>query len=463
MPDMKRPSWTAAAVVTVLTAAAACGSSTPPSNSDPSGSGERISGRERLGWTQSAADATELASFRFAAYVDNARVDLSATCGGSSGAFSCSSPMPPMNAGTHSIELVSAVVENGATIESGRSAPLRVTVTGATADAPPPMSETASARLLTTSDGAELRLSVLAEPPDAPTAFASAPDGRVFLAERQGRIRVVRDGVVDPVPAAVIDDVLVTAVSEGGLLALALDADFERTRFLYAAYTILAPEGSRQFRVVRFREVDGRLGERAVLLDGVAAAARPSVALGTGPDGRLYVAFDAATRTGRTAALASYNGKVLRLTTDGKTPEDQRAGPVFATDFHSPRGLDWQPSTGALWVADVKRPDLEELRVVDAAASASPRRIPLPAGTGAAALAFYRGTLLPAFDGDLFVAAGDGRHLLRLQLDPRDPSKVTSSERLLQDLDAPIRAVTVTSDGTLYVATDQAVLRLGPR
>jgi glucose/arabinose dehydrogenase len=38
-----------------------------------------------------------------------------------------------------------------------------------------------------------------------------------------------------------------------------------------------------------------------------------------------------------------------------------------------------------------------------------------------------------------------------------------SSERLLQDLDSPIRAVSVTGDGTLYVATDQAVLRLGPR
>ena len=47
--------------------------------------------------------------------------------------------------------------------------------------------------------------------------------------------------------------------------------------------------------------------------------------------------------------------------------------------------------------------------------------------------------------------------------DPNDPAKIVSSERLLQDLDSPIRAVSVTSDGTLYVATDQAVLRLGPR
>ena len=460
---MKRPSWTAAAVVTALAAIPACGSSTPPpSSSGPAGGGDRITGQERLGWSQSAADATELASFRYAAYVDNNRVELIAACGGSSGAFSCSSPMPPMTAGAHSIELVSFVVDNGVVIESGRSAPLRVTVTGATADAPP-MANATSTRLLTTADGAELRLSVLPERPDAPTAFASAPDGRVFVSERGGRIRILRGEALDPEPAIVIEEVLVTDTSEGGLLALALDAQFERTHLLYAVYTVLAREGSRQFRLVRFREVGDRLGERVVLLDGIPAGPRPSAALGTGPDGRLYVAFESSTRTGRTAALASYSGKVLRLNTDGTTPEDQRTGPVFATDFQSPRGLDWHPSTGALWVADAKRRDLEELRVVDPAPSASSRRIPLPVGTGAAALAFYRGTLLPAFEGDLFVAAEEGRHLLRLRLDPRDPARIVSSERLLQDLDSPIRAVSVTGDGTLYVATDQAVLRLGPR
>jgi glucose/arabinose dehydrogenase len=461
---MKRSGWTAAAVVTALAAIPACGgSTTPPSTSDPAGGGERISGRERLGWTQSAGDAEELASFRYAAYVDNTRVELAATCGGSRGAFSCTSPMPPMNAGAHTIELVSFVVDNGAVIESGRSAALHVTVTGATADAPPPMANATSTRLLTTTDGAELRLSVLPEQVNAPTAFASAPDGRVFVSEREGRIRILRGEALDPEPAVVIDDVLVTDTSEGGLLALALDAQFERTHLLYAVYTVLAREGSRQFRLVRFREVGDRLGERVVLLDGIPAGPRPSAALGTGPDGRLYVAFDASPRTGRTAALASYSGKVLRLNTDGTTPEDQRTGPVFATDFQSPRGLDWHPSTGALWVADVKRRDLEELRVVDSTSSAPPRRIPLPGGTGAAALAFYRGTLLPTFDGDLFVAAEEGRHLLRLRLDPRDPATIVSSERLLQDLDSPIRAVSVTADGTLYVATDQAVLRLGPR
>ncbi len=59
---------------------------------------------------------------------------------------------------------------------------------------------------------------------------------------------------------------------------------------------------------------------------------------------------------------------------------------------------------------------------------------------GASALAFYRGTLVPAFAGNVFVAAGEGQYLLRLRVDARDPSKVTFNERLLSDLGSRIRS-----------------------
>ncbi len=353
---MKLPSWIGAAVVAALGATTACGGSTPPpSTSDPPASGERISGNERLGWNQSAADASQLATFGYVAYVDGNRVELAGvSCSGSSSPFACSSRMPAMTPGAHTIELASFTADAGTVTESGRSAALRVTVTGATAG---PSSPTlAPTTLLTTTDGAELRLDVLSEELTAPTALAIAPDGRVFVAEREGRVRVFRNGAFDPLPAVVIDEVAMTSALDGGLLALALDAQFERTRFVYALYTVAGPGETRRFRLVRYREVDGRLGERVVLLERIPAAARPAASLGVGPDGRLYVAFDAGADTGRTAALASFSGKILRLNTDGTTPRDQPSGiPVFATDFQSPRGLDWHPASGALWAADVKR------------------------------------------------------------------------------------------------------------
>ncbi len=470
---MQRLGWLGTVVVALVLALASCGGgSPPPSTSNPGGTGETISGNERLGWTQAASDASELATFRYAAYVDNNRVELTnVSCGGlSGGTSSCSSRLPAMAPGAHTIELVSFVIDGTTVVESGRSAPLRVTVTGATAggSAPSPTAVPA-ATLLTTADGVELRLDALSEQVEGATAMAIAPDGRVFVAEQEGRVRILVNGVLDPQPAIAIDEALMTSPSEGGLLALALDAQFDRTHFLYAAYTIAGPEGTHRFRVVRYREVEGRLGERVVLLDGIPTATRPAASLATGPDGQLYVALDAPVSTGRTPALASYSGKVLRLNADGTTPRDQAAGtPVVATDLQSPRGMDFHPSTGALWVANVRQRDVEELRVivsvgVSGAPSTSRIRIPIPAGVGVAGVAFYRGTLIPAFAGDLFVATEEARSLLRLRFDTRDPTRLVSGERLLEDVGARIRAVAVAGDGLVYVATDRAVLRLGPR
>jgi glucose/arabinose dehydrogenase len=466
------PGWTGVVGASILagTLAACGGSSPPPSTSDPSSGGERISGSERLGWNQAAGSQAELATFRHAAYIDTStRVELTdVSCGSlSNGVSACSSRMPAMSTGAHTIELVSFVVDGTNTIESGRSAALRVTVTGVTTGSPSPTpAAPAASTLVHTNDGLELRLDLITSQLESPTAIAPAPDGRVFVAERDGRVRVITNGALDPQPAIVIYEVLMTPSLEGGLLALALDAEFERTHFVYAAYTVSASQGTRQFRVVRYREVDGRLGERVVLLDAVPAAPRPAASLGVGPDGHLYVAFDAAGGNGRVAALASYSGKILRLASDGTAPRDQGLGQLaVAADLQSPRGLDWHPATGALWVADAKRADVEELRIVSASSpnTAARNRLTLPPGSGASDLAFYRGTLMSAMSGDLLVAAADGHCLLRMRLDKRDPARVVSTERLLQDVGSPIRAVATSTDGTIYVAADTGLLRLGPR
>jgi glucose/arabinose dehydrogenase len=373
--------------------------------------------------------------------------------------------MPAMSPGAHAIEIASFVVDGGAVIESGRSSPpLRVTLSGATAGLPPDAAASAT-KHLTTADGVEIRLDLITTALVSPTAMAIAPDGRVFLAEREGRVRILENGTLDPEPAVVLDDAAMTPSSEGGLLALALDSQFEQNGFVYAAYTVAASEDTRKVRVVRFREVGGRLGERLVVLRDTPASARPAVSLRAGPDGKLYVALDVATGTGRVAALASYSGKVLRLNSDGTTPPDQPGrNPVFATDVTSPRGMDWHPSTGALWLADAKRRDAEELRSVGPGTPSPARaRVALPLGAGAAAMAFYRGTIVPGFSNDLFVAAEEGGYLLRLTFDARDPSRVVSNERLLEDAGSRIRSVAAGADGTVYVATDQAVLRIGPR
>src|SRR6266511_8795 len=99
---------------------AACGGSTPA----PSGT-ETITGVERFGWDQPAADAGELASFRYALYVDDARseaADVSCAPGQASGRFACTSSLPAISNGTHTLQIAAFVIDGGAVRESARSA-----------------------------------------------------------------------------------------------------------------------------------------------------------------------------------------------------------------------------------------------------------------------------------------------------------------------------------------------------
>ena len=244
---------------------------------------------------------------------------------------------------------------------------------------------------IVTADGIRLAVVSLTAGLEDPTDFAVAADGRIFIAERAGRIRVFRDGRLQPAVLE-IDDVV--ASGRRGLLALALAPDFERTGHIFAAYT--AESG---FRLVRYRAAGDTLGESATLLDGVdATLATPSATLRFGPDGKLYLGLDDSGDPSRPGDLGSFNGKVLRLNPDGTTPTDQAAGtPVYALNVNEPRGLEWDGAT--LWVAESLR--LQGL--ADAAASA--RRATamvnyrLPAGIDPEGMLFYRGGLIPGLAG----------------------------------------------------------------
>ena len=198
---------------------------------------------------------------------------------------------------------------------------------------------------------------------------------------------------------------------------------------MFATYSAPTRTGGPAFSVVRLREASGTLADRIVLLDGVRASSSDATAsLRFGPDGMLYAAFDDGGDTGLAGDLASPNGKVLRLNADGSTPRDQvGATPLFASAYRSPRGLDWDPAAGALWVADRLEDGSARLLTVVAeqAFRAKGRRgvvqqrWSLPATTLPSGAAFVRGRLFPALTGSLLVASDEGRQLLRVRIDPR--------------------------------------------
>jgi glucose/arabinose dehydrogenase len=442
--------------------AAACGNSAPPPPIVVPGPVESINGTERIGWTQPAADAGELATFHYALYVDGSRFELNgAECAHAStrAEFSCAAPLPPLTAGTHSLELATFTVADPV-LESARSPSLRVTVAAhapAVARAPAAWPVGLS---ITTSDRVKLRLEQLTGDFVDPTDFAFLPDGRVLVAERSGRIQAVLDGRARPRPALASSDT-------DQVLALAVDPQFDRTHFVYGLVRERWAAGP-VFCVVRFREANNALVDRIVVLDGIpAAASGASAALRFGVDGKLFAAFDDAGDPSVAGDLASRRGKVLRLNPDGTTPADQAAGtPVYSYPHRSPRGLDWHATSHALWIADGDVAGSGRLTVV---VSETPRirgaisaTLTLPRGTVPSSMAFYRGGLIPSFRDDLLIASDEGRHLLRMRIDPRDPNRGVPIERLLLDSIGGIRVVGVTPGGTIYVGTAGAVGKLSP-
>src|SRR3954469_11421770 len=98
-----------------------CGGGMPA----PPNNGETITGTERFGWDQQAADAGELATFRYALYLDEVRseaADVSCDAGAASGRFACTSRLPSMPAGAHTLQVAAFVIDAGDVRESARSA-----------------------------------------------------------------------------------------------------------------------------------------------------------------------------------------------------------------------------------------------------------------------------------------------------------------------------------------------------
>lgn len=459
------------AVASVVAGLAACGSARPPS-APPSTSGEVITGRERLGWDQLATTPAELSSFGFALYVDGVRSVLSGVaCDTASRpeGFACSAPLPPLSAGPRLIELATFITRGDRVVESTRSAPLRVTVSASGTGAG--VSGAPEAGTFVTRDGARLVAETVAGGLTEPVDLAQAADGRLFVAERGGRVLVVEPESGRAGVALELDDV--DARGDGGLLSLSVHPAFETTGHVFVVYTTLDGGGARTFQLVRFREAGGRLAERAVLLDGIPAGeAGLAASVRFGPDGQLYVAIESPDRPELTDDLASYAGKMLRLSETGALPRDNPLPSlVYAWGHPAVRGFDWQPATTEVWVVGRGASLRDELTRITPGRAAEGGRWMLSRGAqpGAAGVAFYRGSALPGFEGDLLVATAEGGHLLRVRFDADDPGRPSETESLFGGWIGPLGAVAVGLDGAIYVCTnvggpagDDRLIRIRP-
>jgi glucose/arabinose dehydrogenase len=340
--------------------------------------------------------------------------------------------------------------------------------------------------VFTTQDGVRFTVETPVSALEVPWAMAVAPDARVFVTERAGRVRILDPRTMTAALALTLDGVFTQG--EAGLLGLALDPEFAQNRFVYLYYTAVVGPGASN-RVVRYRETANRLTDRVTLLDDIPAGViHDGGRLRFGPDGLLYITTGDAANGSAPQDLGSYGGKILRLNRDGTSAAGNPFGsPIYSYGHRNPQGLDWHPVTGGLWASEHGAVGNDEVNSILAGANYGWPLIegaetrpgmetppaffsPSVAPSGAS---FYRGAAFPQFANNLFVATLRGTHLLRLRVDPAT-REVLSEERLLEGRFGRLRDVQPGPDGALYVltnnrdgrgspiATDDRLLRIVP-
>lgn len=339
------------------------------------------------------------------------------------------------------------------------------------------------------------RIETVAANLEVPWAIAFAPDGRVFITERPGRVRVIEDGKLRPEPVATIREV--SLAEESGLMDLTLHPQFASNHYLYLAY---AYRGDGQLvRVVRFRETESGLADPRVIIDNIPAARfHAGTRTRFGPDGKLYITTGDATQRELAQRLDSLAGKTLRLNDDGGVPQDNPfvgqpdARPeIWSYGHRNSQGIAWRPGDGAQFQTEHGPSGFDgprggdEVNIVERGQNygwpmihhtqtndgmVAPLLEYTPAVAPASAL-FYQGAAFPLFRGDLFFGNLRGECLIRVKLDGR---RVVNQERLLQGQYGRIREVAEGPDGAIYISTsnrdgrgkpaanDDRILRLVP-
>jgi glucose/arabinose dehydrogenase len=205
-------------------------------------------------------------------------------------------------------------------------------------------------------------------PSDA-TAMQFAPDGRLFVCQQSGKLRVVQNGSLLATPFLTVP---VDPTGERGLLGVAFDPDFATNNFVYVHYTATTP--TIHNRVSRFT-ANGNVavpGSEAVLLnlDALSTAKNHNGgALHFGNDGKLYIAVGDNVNPDNAQTLGNLFGKILRINRDGSIPAanpffDRTTGvnrSIWALGLRNPFTTAFQRSTGRLYINDVGLQTYEEI------------------------------------------------------------------------------------------------------
>jgi len=202
-----------------------------------------------------------------------------------------------------------------------------------------------------------------------PTAMAFAPDGRIFVSQQGGAMRVIKNGALLPTPFLTVT---VDSAGERGLLGIAFDPNFVSNQLVYVYYTARTP--AIHNRISRFTASGdvALAGSEVVLMDlpNLSTATNHNAgSIHFGPDGNLYVAVGDNANRANSQTLSTRLGKMLRITSSGGIPTDnpffnQATGDnraIWALGVRNPFTFTFQAGVGRMFINDVGETTWEEI------------------------------------------------------------------------------------------------------
>jgi putative heme-binding domain-containing protein len=307
------------------------------------------------------------------------------------------------------------------------------------------------------------------------TAMAIAPDGRIFVCEQTGALRVVKCGTLLPQPFVSVE---VDSHWERGLIGVTFDSHFAENGYVYLCY--VTPRPYVHHRISRFTArgdvaVPGSelvlfKGDDQSKLGGDVPAGHQGGAIHFGKDGKLYVAIGEQTAGMPAQSMTTFQGKLLRLNPDGSIPDDNpfyrsaqgKYRAIWALGLRNPFTFAVQPATGRILINDVGQGAWEEVNEGFAGANygwplsegpTSDRRFRGPIHHYAVA-SVAGGSFAPSGNGAGFPPHYQGKYFfmdfVRGWINVLDPDRPQEVETFASGLTRPVD-LAFGPDGALYV------------
>ncbi len=198
---------------------------------------------------------------------------------------------------------------------------------------------------------------------DGPSAFEFAPDGRIFILQRTGEVKIYKNNQLLATSFVVLPSI---ASGDRGLIGIAFDPDFSTNHYVYFYYTGL----DKLNHLVRF-DASTDVGTNQFQLYQTSSPSEQLHIGGTtrfGPDGKIYFAIGDNGYGPNAQDLSNPHGKILRITKDGTVPTDNpfygqpgKLPEIWAYGLRNPWRFQFDSATGALYDGDVGNDSWEEI------------------------------------------------------------------------------------------------------